>query len=174
MKPQAINVSDYLPLDQIHELAQAADGVAKPVKHQGRLPGSLEDDSTAGLDYRVMDGLQLAEKVPWILDVYRDPYLLAILSFIAESQLAVSPDELSSVNINVLEREGQRYEKHIDGWGYTLVCFLTEKADAGGHLVVHDGHEVYRLPPVQGEAYLISGAESPDELVDGLVVDDVL
>jgi hypothetical protein len=61
---QCLDFTSFLSQQEIARYTLECVKVAKYVRYAGRLPGSLEPDSTAGVDYWVADGHLVRRHVP--------------------------------------------------------------------------------------------------------------
>jgi predicted 2-oxoglutarate/Fe(II)-dependent dioxygenase YbiX len=113
------------------------------------------------LDYHVVDGLAVEDFWPEARAFAQGPLLEAIEDQTG-LELELSPDKISAINFNVLQ-PGGRYERHIDGWGMTLVVFCS--ACEGGELSVDNGGEDVQITPQVGKAALINGGEVAHEVL---------
>lgn len=143
---------------------QLEDGLAwgRRVETHGRGPGSLEDDATAGLDYVVLTGERIRQRLPWLYDWYVDPATAELMSQLAGERVVPSPDLVSGLNVNILRGPGGRYEWHTDSQPYTLVVFASSVPEAeGGQLLVGDMVSPLVVPCQAGTAVLFDGEAVP-------------
>jgi len=133
---------------------------AKRVKRSGRLPGSLEPEETAGVDYWVADGHLIRQHCPKLSDLYISRELKEHLRKLTGLELTMVPDMASCMNVNVLPA-GHRYEKHVDDWGITMVVPLTQ---CGGGRLLFEGAPVEHLDPVPGKGLIFNGTLYPHEV----------
>lgn len=132
---------------------------ARVVKH-GRGPGSLESEETAGLDYTVLDGAGVRDHLPWFWTLYHT--LVPEISGLLKTTVHVSEDILSSINVNVLQGAGARYEAHVDAQPYTLLLFVTTHLyGQGGRLLLGGEKTEVGVPPRSGHGVLFDGATIP-------------
>ena len=135
---------------------------AQVVKH-GRGPGSLEPEETAGLDYTVLDGHGVQEHLPWLWTLYHA--LVPDIGDLLGSGVHVSEDVASSINVNLLQGAGARYEAHVDAQPYTLLLFVTSHPpDSGGRLVLGDDTREIGISPRSGHGVLFDGATIPHKV----------
>ena len=129
--------------------AAAITSMRHRVRKAGRGPGSLEPEETAGLNYRVSTGEQVAPKV---VDAVR----LAV-DTLADifGPLRLDDDPKAAVNVNTLS-EGERYELHVDGNPITLLVFLNDDFRGGELVTTVDGVDV-SIVPAAGWAVLLQG-----------------
>jgi hypothetical protein len=129
--------------------------MARHVVAHGRGPGSLEDESTAGLDYHVLDADAVQRNLPALWDAY-----LAFTPKVSEilGREVVPSTGPMAVNVNIVQGVGGRYELHTDSQPFTLLLFATE-LHLGGELVVqHPTCGELRIVPKIGQAVLFDGS----------------
>lgn len=115
-------------------VASVADTHAKPAKLIGGTSTSLEPAGTS-LDYRLMDGRDVARLLPELDELYRG-LLVRLASRIFGVPLIPSPTIVNGVNVNVLDGGGGRYEWHVDSNPVTgLLVFSECDSIRGGRLM---------------------------------------
>lgn len=149
-----------LPIDAESLIRAAVKLNGTHIKKSGRGPGSLEDESTAGLDYTVLTGDKVQLHLPWLWNLYHSSikeYVELSLGF----EVIPSPDIASSININCIEGSGGRYELHTDGLPYTAVLFITRHREEG-QLILQDSDESLTMfEPKPGRCIVFDGSVTP-------------
>jgi hypothetical protein len=83
----------------------------------------------------VVPGEEIFKALPWLYKLYATE-LAACASRFAGSAVTIAEDLRSSININLLEGCGARYERHVDSNPVTGILFPTTLGDGdGGELV---------------------------------------
>ena len=115
------------------------------------------------LTYRVVTGEVLRQHAPQILAFYSAPETADWVRQITGAEsIVTSARERSAININCLERPGERYRWHFDAIPYTLLLYLTDhSAEDGGAL------EFWRCPPARVDDAEGSPAREPHPLEVG-------
>jgi hypothetical protein len=92
---------------------------------------------TGGLDYHVLPGDAVQERLPTLFALYRDPVLLEWLQILTRNpSVSASTHLRSSVNVNCLRR-GQAYPWHRDAVPYSAVlCLNSLRTAAGGEFLI--------------------------------------
>jgi hypothetical protein len=144
------------------QVAVAAAAHGTRVVKQGRGPGSLEAEETAGLDYRVLVTDQVRARLPWLWAIYTDPAVVNLVTVCVGEPVRTLDDE-SAINVNLLDGQGARYELHTDTLPYTLLLFVTTHArGTGGLLTLQVGpDEVEYHRPIAGHAVIFDGQAVP-------------
>lgn len=155
------------------ELMAVAEILAALLRHgrhiikQGRGIGSLEGDETAGLDYTVVTGDVIAARLEWLDNLYRCDEVIAVLSAACGTALRPSEDVPSSINLNLLHGHNKRYERHVDGVGYSAVLMISDLTylDGGELKLSPDGGECMTFTPAFGKIVLFNAATVPHEVL---------
>lgn len=147
--------------DKIKQIVDFALSHATHVVNKGRLPGSLEPEETAGLDYHVVSGEVVREKLSWLWERYSTEWMDLVSEAVGVRCKPCSLDTIS-VNINVLNTTGSRYEWHVDSDPYSGVLFLTDHDEAdGGEFVIEVEGERKKIYPRRGKMVLFDGTVCP-------------
>ena len=127
--------------DQLLAVAQitmALQRLGRRVIKHGKGSGSLETEQTAGLDYTVVTGDLIRTRISWLYSFYWDESIISAYSAACGRQLSPSTDEVSAINLNGLKGKGCRYERHVDGQGFSAVLMISDLITAdGGNLVIY-------------------------------------
>ena len=112
------------------------------------------------LTYRVVTGDVLRRHAPEIFAFYSAPETADwVRQITGAPSIVTSARERSAININCLERPGERYRWHFDAIPYTLLLYLTDHAaEDGGAL------ELCACPPARADHADRSPAREPDPL----------
>jgi hypothetical protein len=147
---------DLIDLNKVYEHS-------RHVVVNGKSFGSLEDESTAGLDYRILDGIEISKHFPefdWLINLGLQKVKKAL-----GDTFELCESQKRHVNVNILEAGG-RYERHVDGNQWTLIMSLTDNY-SGGALRCYwpDGSlkEEMRLPA--WKFILLEGGKVPHEVM---------
>lgn len=169
-----LDLRELMPPAAAAVLQAAAFEHGRAVVKKGRGPGSLEPEETAGLDYRVMTGVDVREHLSWLYDLYVGPIRTLVEATLG--QMVIMPDDMDGdINVNLLQGRGARYEWHTDRQRWTLNLFaVTLRPEDGGALIVKTGPEIDKkyIYPRFGYAILFDGHKVPhavEELKDDLV-----
>lgn len=159
-----IDVMGVLPWGWASYVARAVMTHGRHVVKQGRGHGSLEDDATAGLDYRVLTGSDVQEHLPWLYELYTGA-LLSQMSALLTMNVFLPDDLDGSINVNLLQGVGARYEWHLDRQRWTFNLFATTHTEADGGAFLYrrsrKAKTVERLQPVVGQGLLFDGTAYP-------------
>ncbi|MGH3549892.1 MAG: 2OG-Fe(II) oxygenase [Pseudonocardiaceae bacterium] len=108
--------------------------------------------------FSLVDGKDVAEQVPWLLDLYQHEILhLARENY---GDVSCSTDSRAGVNIN-LQHSGSRYEWHVDSNPLTAVLFVTShdsmdggalafRPDTGERVTAETADHELMIHPVSG------------------------
>lgn len=153
----------WLPDDWIRDVETLAAERGTQVKTQGRGPGSLESDETAGLDYRVVTGSTIHEHAPWLWNWYTgEPMVNLMTALVGEEVAAASWAVESAININHLSGADARYELHVDGQPYSAVMMLTEcDSVSGGRLLLGSDADLVKVDTKPGMLVVFDGSVIP-------------
>lgn len=156
------SLSEVMPLPRELSALQNYLPLARHVISHGRGPGSLEDEATAGLDYRVITGEVIQSQMPWLWDVYADQNLRHQVARLVGESVRLDDNLPSAVNVNVVEGVGARYELHTDSRPYTLILFVTDlPPGCGGELDVYLTSNHISIHPQFGLCALFDGSSLP-------------
>jgi hypothetical protein len=149
-----------LPPDWLDRIDDLVEDHGIDVKTKGRGPGSLEDSSTAGLDYRVVNGEAIELHAEWLWEIYTSESMLGDISAAVGEPVKVSPHTASAINVNHLAGRGGRYELHVDGQPYSAVLMCdTCTEETGGRLLL--GHEAQPIETSPGMLVVFDGSVIP-------------
>jgi hypothetical protein len=159
MKPQEFEI--HLENAEIQEIMEFARAHATHIVAKGRLSGSLEPEETAGLDYHVVSGDVVREKLAWLWNRYSTEWMDLVSNAVGVKCVPCSLDTIS-VNINALYGAGSRYEWHVDSDAYSGVLFLTDhNEEDGGEFVIEVDGRRNIIHPRRGKLILFDGTICP-------------
>jgi hypothetical protein len=156
-----IDITGLLPKNWVQKITVACQKHAQHVIVHGKGPGSLESDETAGLDYSVVDGVQVKQSLPWMYKLYCNQ-IKTLAEEYCGNPLAIATNTRISININILEGLDSRYEKHLDSFPVTAMLFVTDhNEDDGGRLVLEMEDATMALIPTRGNLVIFEGNKIP-------------
>jgi hypothetical protein len=124
-----------LPSDWIYQIEQTIEKAARITELRGDGPTGHEASDAQAMIVKVVDGYAVRENLPWLWDLYASS-LRQFCETVCGKALYLANDIVSSVNINLLEGEGARYERHVDSNPLTGLLFATTlEGSKGGQLV---------------------------------------
>lgn len=126
------DAGDLLPPGWQEDITTRAPMLAKRVDVDGKGPGSLEEEDTAGLHYWVVTGDVIKVEFPYLWDLYAGEFLNQVNDAVAPLRCKVSQFMTSAININVVKGRGARYENHLDSHPFTALLYVTPPDTAGG------------------------------------------
>lgn len=129
----------FLPTKWSEEIHRVSEEYAQHVFLDGKSSSSREPENSKGVDYFVVAGDVIFEKLGWLYRLYASK-LVVLAATVAQETILVSPDVASAININVLNGVGARYEWHVDTNPLTALLFVTTHSEDDG------GELVFRLP----------------------------
>lgn len=144
---------------------------AKRVQQVGRGPGSLEDESTAGLDYHVLTAPMVKEHLRWLWQMYTSDLMRDFVCGVLSRDVWRAQWEMEScINVNYLMGPGGRYEWHTDPQRWTMVLFASGPHD-GGYLELFPSGTIgygvcHRFAPRPGEAVIFDSAAIPHRVTE--------
>jgi hypothetical protein len=121
-------------------------------------------DTNRTLWYRVVTGDRIQRAGSRLFGLYSSPQMVAwVMKLTRSRRVSVSEHVRSAININCLDRVGQRYPWHRDAQPYTAVLFLTSvPARAGGCMVIRAADdERVAIPARAGDLLIMDGARCP-------------
>lgn len=133
--------------EQIRKLVEEH---AKYVFLDGKSSTSREPDGSQGASYYVVLGGTIRHHLPWLYNIYSNE-LAQLASQVAKTQVTLSPDIDSAININTIKGEGSRYEWHVDTNPLTGLLYVTTHTEEDG------GQLTFRLPNKDISIYPKSG-----------------
>lgn len=149
-----------LPKNWVESVRALAANLGVDVSVKGRGPGSLEPEETAGLDYRVVNGIALRDS--WVWDWYQSDTMVALVSAVVGESLKPSNDVSSAINVNYLRGQAARYETHVDAQPYSAVL-MANFCDAitGGRLILglDDGRRTEMVTTRPGMLVVFDGSK---------------
>lgn len=161
-----------LPHDWQTQVAAAGLLHGRDVVKKGRGPGSLEDETTAGLDYRVVTGDEIQRNLPWLWGLYRSRDLVLLVREVVGEPVLPSSFVESAITINYLAGR-RRYEWHLDAQPYVAILFATtHPRSEGGALLLGDRDKPIAIPPIAGDLVIFDGSAVP-HAVEPLAKDGV-
>ncbi len=156
-----IEFENLLTEEEIREIIEFTEKNSKHFVNKGKLPGSLESEETAGLDYYVVAGDAIKSDLPWLWHKYADEWMQMVSQSLGINCVPCDVDTIS-ININALYSSGSRYEWHVDSDPYSGVLFLTDnsKADGGEFVIEVDGIRK-KIYPQKNKMILFDGVSCP-------------
>lgn len=155
----SVDVAGDMPEDwvsQIHAVASSA----RDAVLTGDNPTSLEQSGTS-IRYGLVDGLTVADRLPWLDVLYRGKWLDYAAHFMGVSMVA-SSDARSAININVVAGGGGRYEWHVDSNPCTALLFASSLGVGdGGELVFRRDDTDFVVRPRLGRLLLFDARSTP-------------
>jgi hypothetical protein len=116
----------------------------------GRSSTSREPMDALPTRVTVVDGDAIVTTLPWLDSLYRNE-LARLASDFAGKSVSLAQDSQSAVNINSLEGQGARYERHVDSNPVTGILFATTlTSDEGGELVFESSPDELVIRPEAG------------------------
>ena len=156
-----VDVRRMLPSDWAGQVEAVSDTAARWAVLRGGTSTSLEDVDTV-INYRLLTGDDIAEHLPWLIDLYQKQFLEIAQQF-SGCDLVVDESITSAVNINILPPDERGYEWHVDSNPVTGVLFLSSHVhDEGGCLELRtaDDH-LLSIEPLAGTFAVFDARRCP-------------
>jgi hypothetical protein len=116
---------------------------------------SRENSSVKELIIRGVSAAVVAEKLPWIVDLYRQEFLELAQSINAEP-VSVAHGAKHTVVLNVHHADGTRYECHVDTNPIQGLLYVTSQPEGtGGELVVANNRSAASLEEIDADSSII-------------------
>lgn len=155
-----LNDTALLPSSWVERIRDVCANHAQPAVLSGSGPTSLEGEETR-LPYHLVTGDMVAILIPWLDCLYRNEFK-HIAAQVAGCPVYCSKTLINTININILNRNGQRYERHVDSNPLTGLLFVTTTAeDGGGALKFEFPDRVIRIAPIAGTVLYFSATDVP-------------
>lgn len=168
----AVDISSLMPPTWREEI----DGVVENHAFQSDLQGGAASTSLAPenyvTSYAVVTGDVIAEKMPWLIDLFRGR-IRELVEEVAGEPLVPSENLRAGININTMDRDTQKdgYELHTDSNLWTaLGARHTMRGGDGGELVIKRSQEekdveIGRVQIQEGHIYIFNGQEHPHQVL---------
>jgi hypothetical protein len=139
------------PTNWVDEILETTKRYAELCILDGRSSTSREGEDVKPMKICVVTGNIVRRELPWLYDAYRGPLKYLAQQLIGK-EIETGNDLNSSININLLEGQGDRYERHVDSNPVTGLLFVTTlKEEHGGALVFeHSGTSSDLIYPRSG------------------------
>jgi hypothetical protein len=124
-------------------------------------PTAREENIGAPIRSRVVEGLVIQERLPWLVALYSGAFL-DIAARATGRTVITSPLCISAININIIAGRGGRLERHVDTNHLTGLLFANDLDEShGGRLVIDDQTSRIKINPKCGKLLLFDGREAP-------------
>ena len=145
----------------VSQIKEVAENFSYFVKLDGKSSTSREPADTEGAEVFVVEGDTIAEKLPWLHNLYQKEFLdFANANF--KGLYDFAENIKSGTNINLLKGKNARYEWHVDSNPLTGVFFVTtHNKNDGGELIFKLPNEILTVYPKSGTLILFDAREIP-------------
>lgn len=158
-----ISEAEYLPKDWDRKIVEVCQHHARDAILFGNSTTSLEEDFVR-LPYRLLDGIAVSKLIPWLTNLYRDPFR-KLASRLTGREIYCSQSLINSINVNILDKVGSRYERHLDSNSLTGLLFVTTAAARdGGELVFEFPEQAIAIKPRLGNLLFFTATGVPHKV----------
>lgn len=158
----AYDVSELLPATWAKDVARCVEVRGERQQLDGRSStsrdGVFAEPDEAPATAVVVDGLDVASRLPWLDQLYRGTFL-TMANSLDLGGFECAHDRASGINVNAVDT-GARYEWHVDSNPLTGVLFLSGPHEGGDLVFRPDGRPpastewTERIAPVPGSLLL--------------------
>lgn len=128
---------------------------------------SREADSESQIPVHTVDGVSIAEELPWLYSLYRQQ-LRDMAQTLTREEVTTATDVRTGLTLNVQRGSQERYECHVDWNPLSGLLYVTDHPrGSGGELLVSNRGDVHsceevdadctRIYPVAGHALFFDG-----------------
>lgn len=154
-KWHAFDVRSILPDAWESEILAVARGSARARALRPPHLTTREEPSVKELIIRGVSAAVVAEKLPWLVDLYNHEFLELAQSLYSE-KVSVARGAKHTVVLNVTHADGTRYECHVDTNPIQGLLYVTSHPEGtGGELVVANNSAASSLQEIDADTTII-------------------